>query len=119
MINEEKWQELVEKCKSKFSQVRLEKQAALESLINQEFLYFSLPSSPRFAGEAGQDIKLIWSKRPKVLDKKTHYSNRAGGDVQVDYQYSPDEFTYHLEAEVDQNGNWVKMDLNEIINYFI
>lgn len=110
MINEEKWQELVDKCQSKFSQVRLEKQATSESLINQELLYFSLPN---------QDIKLIWSKRPKVLDKKTHYSNRVGGDVQVDYQYSPDEFTYHLEAEVEQNNSWVKMDLNEIINYFI
>ncbi|MCX6784852.1 MAG: hypothetical protein NTV81_02865 [Candidatus Komeilibacteria bacterium] len=119
MINEERWQELKERLQQKFSNFKLEDKSTTEPPVTQEYAYFSLPSSPRVRlGEAGQEIRLIWSKRPKVLDKKTHYSNRAGGDVQVDYQYAADEYVYSLEAEQELGGNWVKADFNEIINYF-
>ena len=43
-------------------------------------------------------FKLERTVKPRVLDKKTSYSHRAGGDVKVDYVYSEDEFVDKLRA---------------------
>lgn len=43
-------------------------------------------------------LKVMFSERPRVIGKKTHYSHRPGADVRVDYEYSPDELVGTFEA---------------------
>ncbi len=43
-------------------------------------------------------FKLERIVRPRVLDKKTSYTHRGGGDIKVDFVYSPDETVDKLAA---------------------
>jgi len=109
MINQERWQELQERLRQKFSDFHLEIKDLAEPPLHQEYAYFSLPH---------QELRLIWTKKPRVLDKKTHYSNRIGGETTINYQYAADEYVFTLDAEINQGGTWLKTDLNELITYF-
>lgn len=64
-----------------------------------------------FNGPAGK-MRVEWITRPKVLDKKTNYSNRIGGSVSVDYVYSADEFTHTFKVYRwdDPADEWQEMD---------
>ncbi len=44
------------------------------------------------------ELKVCFIQRPKVLGKKTHYSHRGGGEVNVDYTFSDEESASHLEV---------------------
>ncbi|MFA6304951.1 MAG: hypothetical protein WCV73_00485 [Patescibacteria group bacterium] len=63
-----------------------------------------------FNGPAGK-MRLEWITRPKVLSKKTNYSNRIGGEINVDYVYSEDEQTHTLKV---YNWNEARDDWQEI-----
>jgi len=42
-------------------------------------------------------IKLVRTTTPRVLDKKTVYSRRAGSDMAVQYEYSDTEFVNNFK----------------------
>ena len=44
-------------------------------------------------------LKASYIVKPKMLGKKTLYSNRAGGDIRVDYEFSETETVARLEIE--------------------
>lgn len=41
-------------------------------------------------------IKLEFITKPKIIDRKTVYSNRIGSEVDIDYVYSDTEKTHEL-----------------------
>ncbi len=57
-------------------------------------------------------IKLEFTSKPVVINKKTHYSKRAGSDVLVDYVYSKTDRTNHMNAYKlnDIEDEWIKID---------
>ena len=86
-MNPDKWPEIKEKILSTFQVLN---QEILENADERE-----VKEVIEFEGPLGR-IKLEWLKKPKLLDKKTQYSNRIGGKVSVDYVFSEDEFTYTM-----------------------
>lgn len=64
-----------------------------------------------FIGPQGK-MQVRFVTKPRVLDKKTMYSNRPGSDVRVDYVFSDTEFSSHLEVFIwsEARGDWQKMD---------
>lgn len=70
-----------------------------------------------FIGPLGQ-MKLERTTKPKVLDKKTLYSNRAGSDMRVDYIYSPDEVVQYMKAyKWDENDEeWTEIEAENLVN---
>ncbi len=64
-----------------------------------------------FTGPEGR-MMVKFVTRPKLLDKKTMYSNRPGSDIKVDYVFSEDEFVSHLEVYIwsDDQADWRKLD---------
>jgi len=102
-MHPDKWPEIKEKIKSSFavSAERLEKNE--ERSEQTEIL--------EFQGPLGK-MKVEWISRPKVLDTKTHYSNRIGSNVQVDYVYSSDELTHTLKVYKwdEALGDWQKVE---------
>ena len=68
-----------------------------------------------FDGPNGK-MMVKYVTRPKMLDKKTSYSNRPGSAVQVDYVFSEDEFVSHLEVYSwsDQKGDWQKVEADAL-----
>lgn len=57
-------------------------------------------------------IKLEYSKKPVVLEKKEHYSHRAGTSAKTEYILSPDEFVSKLTAYKwdREEEDWIKFE---------
>jgi hypothetical protein len=62
-----------------------------------------------FTGPMGK-MRFEFISKPKVTGKKTHYSNRIGGEVKVDYEYSPDEIVNEFIAYRynDEKDEWLE-----------
>ncbi len=104
----ERWLELKQEIKQKFD-LEDEYSEELDHDGSQEVLEFTSPMGR---------IKLCFAKNPKVLDKKTTYSNRIGSGVSVEYIYDPENFTYHLDAFLwsDDNAQWEKIENQNAFN---
>lgn len=101
-MREERWLQIKELIKGKF-QLLEEKKLPLDGLPGeQEIISFVTP--------AGK-FKLERVLKPKVLDKKTTYSQRIGSDVKVEYVYSENEFVDRLIA---YQWNEARADWQEI-----
>ena len=76
----------------------------------QEQLDPGMAECLEFTSPAGL-LKICFVTQPKVLDKKTHYTHRAGGATQVAYVFDPQETTSHLEVFRwnEASGNWEEM----------
>ncbi len=57
-------------------------------------------------------IKLSFQKKPMVLDKKEHFSHRAGEAPRTEYIFSDTEFTYKLHAYKwnERDEDWDEID---------
>ncbi|MFW0862280.1 MAG: hypothetical protein ACKKL6_01715 [Candidatus Komeilibacteria bacterium] len=88
-MNLEKWEQIKAMAKDKFDITREHEEEGVDGIGKVEILEFN--------GPLGR-MKLEFITKPRILDKKTSYSNRIGSDVKVDYVYSEDEETCQLVA---------------------
>jgi len=106
-MHPDKWPEIKEKILGNFEVLDQATEKNEERREETEIIEFKGPQGK---------MRLEWITRPKVLDKKTHYSNRIGGDVQVDYVYSEDEKTHTLKVfQEDTQGNWQEIKADGFI----
>jgi hypothetical protein len=102
-MTEERWKDIRQQIKDSFT-------------ILEEYTDDLDPGSAEcleFQGPGGAGIlRVAFCIQPKVLDKKTLYSHRAGGDVRVDYTYSDtDEVSYMVVERWDESKqDWVPID---------
>ena len=103
-MTKERWKELRANIKENFG-IEDEYEEDLEPGIAEII---------EFTGAEGKML-MRFVTRPKVLDKKTSFSNRAGSDVKVEYVYSEDETNSYLEIYTWSNDkdDWVKLDVEE------
>lgn len=101
----DRWQEVKAEIKSKFTI-----EAAYEEDLDP-----GAAEVLEFSGNMGK-VKVKFITRPKVLDKKTSYSNRPGGAIRVDYVFSEDESVSYLEAYIWQGerATWQKIESESI-----
>jgi hypothetical protein len=61
-------------------------------------------------------MKLARTTRPLVVDKKTHFSNRAGGSTHVEYVFSKTETTsrVRLFRWIEATNDWEEVDASEL-----
>jgi len=100
----EKWKNLVGNIKDKFEVVDEGAESSDEhGGAETEFIVFD--------GPLGR-IRLEYATRPVVLDKKTYYSNRLGGETTVEYVYSETEKAHKLAVKKwdDAADEWVEID---------
>ncbi|RJQ35583.1 hypothetical protein C4566_00290 [Candidatus Parcubacteria bacterium] len=104
-MTKERWAEVKKQIKDQFN-IREEYEEDLDPGL-AEVLEFDGPTTL---------MKVRYVTKPKLLDKKTTYSNRAGSNVKVDYVFSDDEFISHLEVytlSVDTN-DWEKIEAQSL-----
>lgn len=104
-MNSDKWKEIKLNIKNTFG-------------IDEEYEEELEPGSAdviEFNGPSGK-MKVRFVTKPKMLDKKTSYSNRAGSAVKVDYVFSDTEFVSHMELYMwsDSDDEWKKMEAESI-----
>ncbi len=99
-MHEDKWKDTLAMVKSKFA-VLNEGKEALEDIPNatREFIEFEGPQGK---------MRLEYTVRPAVLDKKTTYSKFGGAASRVQYVYSEDEVVRKMAAYKlnETTGEW-------------
>lgn len=105
-MQEEKWQEVLEKIRSNFD-IEEHETTDLEDVPNAtvETVVFNSPMGR---------IMVERTLKPKVVDKKTLYSSRAGAAVNVDYEYSDTDMVSTVEVFKwnEISDDWQKADIN-------
>lgn len=88
-MNDEKWEDAMIKIKENFQ---------LEEELTEDHpeIERGIIETVIFDSPMGR-IKLVRTTTPKVLDKKTFYSSRAGSDMAVKYEYSDTESVNTLD----------------------
>jgi len=102
-MREEKWQDILGMIEEKYKLLNFKKEKIPEIKGGlKEIVEFETPKG-RF--------RLERITRPKVIDKKTIYSKRIGGEVKVEYLYSQEEKTSQLKAFYwdDQKKEWFEI----------
>ena len=105
----DKWREVVGQIKDQFG-LAAERYYQLDERGGQavEEIEFNSPLGL---------IKLVFSQRPRLLDKKIQYHQRIGSEVAVDYIYSPTEKITELTAWrfSEADDDWQPLD-NDFLN---
>ena len=106
----DKWQDIIAMVEEKFGII--DKSEASEEIgkdINSKDV-FEKNEIVVFEGPLGK-IKLELITRPIVLEKKTNFSRRIGGDVGVEYIYSDSEKVSKFKAFKwsDDQNDWTEI----------
>ncbi len=106
-MTQEKWNELKVKIRTTFKEVQIFNDKLEEPEVGER-------ETVLFAGPLGE-LKLEYLTRPVVIDKRTHGSRRIGSVPEVEYIYSPDEFSRTLKAYKwdDSQDDWLEINMKE------
>jgi len=103
----EKWHEIKDQINENF-EVLNSGEESIENIPNSKLEFIE------FNGPLGQ-MRLEFITKPRVLDKKTIYSNRIGSSVKEEYIYSEDEVVHQFKAlkwnEMSDDWREVEFDL--------
>lgn len=110
-MKQEKWEEIKGKIKDQFEVIEEKK----EPLMIRVGLEDSQKAGDKdiiiFQSPIGK-VKLEYLIKPVILDKKEHFSKRAGTSARTEYELSETEFVRRMEAykwnEADQD--WQSID---------
>jgi len=104
-MNNDKWGDVVEKIKATFAV------EAHSVMPHSEFEKGKIETII-FTSPLGK-MKIIRTSTPRVTDRKTVYSNRAGGKMAVQYEYSDTEMvdTMRIFRWDDNQEGWVKAEM--------
>lgn len=95
----EKWLSLKGTLQDKFPGTEIGKEKMVEEDGEKEFIVCNTP--------VGR-VKLEMVIKPRVIGKKTHYTNRFGAATTVEYEYDENEKTYTFKAYQmnSASGEW-------------
>ena len=109
----DKWQDIIAMVEEKFGIIdKKEDSEEIGKDINGNDV-FGKSEIIEFDGPLGK-MKLELITRPIVLEKKTSFSRRIGGDVGVEYIYSDSEEVSKFKAYKwsDEQSDWLEIDKN-------
>ena len=113
-MNDDRWQQLVEMAKKNFKDVTLTTEDLMVETMDgpqnqgtQDVLIFDHVDGVRY--------KLVRENRPVVLEKKQHFSHRAGDTARTEYKFSDTEFSHKLRVfKEDDLGEWEEITLDKL-----
>src|SRR5262249_40556322 len=102
-MNDQRWEEVLRRLDKQFGNLEFDETEDEETHAVIESVVWESP--------AGR-MRLTRTTRPLVVDKKLHYSNRAGGGSHVEYVYSKTESTsrVRLYRWSDAANDWDEVD---------
>ncbi|HEX9664829.1 MAG TPA: hypothetical protein VGA49_03325 [Patescibacteria group bacterium] len=102
-MTEDKWLDLKAKIEDKFDILDQHKEELEDTPGTIEYIVFISPLGK---------VKLERTIKPVVLDKKTTYTRRIGGQTAVDYVYSETETVDKIKALKwnDDQDDWEEME---------
>jgi len=102
-MNDQRWEEVLRRLDRQFGNLEFDEVEDEETRAVVESVTWKSPQGR---------MKLTRTTRPLVVDKKLHYSNRAGGQSFVEYVYSDTETTSRIRLYrwSDAQNDWEEMD---------
>lgn len=103
----ERWEGLVQTIRDKFGISAQGKEELNPGPGHVEYLECATP-----VGE----VRLELEVKPRVLEKKTYYSKRAGAATTVEYKYDPEAHTLTLHAlrKDPVTGEWSELSADAL-----
>jgi hypothetical protein len=86
-MNDQRWEEVLRRLDKHFGNLEFDETEEEETHAVSESVTWTSPQGR---------MKLVRTTRPLVVDKKMHYSNRAGGGTHAEYIYSKTESTSRI-----------------------
>ena len=107
----ERWQSLVGEIKDRFSDVNTSKADLAEGPGHKEVVAFKSP--------AGQ-VKLELIVKPRIVGRKSIYSNRIGSSTTVEYEYDTDDKVLVMRAFKfsEQTKDWEEIKTDSLLSVF-
>lgn len=105
-MNDQRWEEVLRRLDKLFGDLEFDE---IEDAETQ-----AVTESVAWTGPQGK-MKLARTTRPLVVDKKMHFSNRAGGGTHVEYVYSKTESTSRVRLFRWNEGttDWEEVDAGD------
>jgi hypothetical protein len=106
-MNDQRWEEVLRRLDKHFGNLEFDETEDEETHAVSESVIWTSPQGK---------MKLVRTTRPLVVDKKTHYSNRAGGGTHVEYVYSKTESTSRIRLFrwSDPQNDWDEVDASSL-----
>jgi len=106
-MNDQRWEEVLRRLDKQFGDLEFDEIEDEETHTVTESVVWKSPLGR---------MKLARATRPLVVDKKVHFSNRAGGGTHVEYIYSKTETTsrVRLFRWSDASSDWQEMDAADL-----
>ena len=105
-MTDERWEQFVADAQSKFEDVGISAEKWEEDRGGQmitgtnNVVEFALPG-------VGDRYKVVRENRPAVLDKKQHYSHRAGDTARTEYVFSETDLSHKVRVyKEDEDDEW-------------
>ena len=96
-MNQERWDNIISMVEEKFPPAELSEESIEIGEDEHNEPVKGKIERLEFTGPLGK-MKLERTTKPRVIDKQTLHSNRAGSDVRVNYIYSKDETSQFMKA---------------------
>jgi len=102
-MNDQRWEEVLRRLDKTFGNLEFDEIEDEETHAVTESVVWTSPQGK---------LRLARTTKPLVVDKKMHYSNRAGGESHVEYIYSKTETTsrVRLFKWSDALNDWEEID---------
>ena len=102
-MNDQRWEEVLRKLDRQFGNLEFDEVEDEETHAVVESVIWTSPMGR---------MKLARTTRPLVVDKKLHFSNRAGGGSHVEYVYSDTESTSRIRLYLwsEPRNDWDEVD---------
>lgn len=105
-MTDDRWEQFIETAQDKFEDVGVTAEKWEQDYGDQpasgmdNVVEFSLPTS-------GDRYKVVRENRPVILDKKQHYSHRAGDTARTEYVLSETELSHKIKVYKENDyGDW-------------
>ncbi len=105
-MNDERWYDLIEQIRTKFKVTRQEEQPPVHGPGKIELIEFEGPGGP---------MRLERVTRPVILERRSHYSKRIGGQTSEELVYSESEFSHRVTLYRWVDGAWQEEDYRRMM----
>ncbi len=97
-MTDDRWEQFIENAQNRFEDVGISMEKDDEGTNN--IVEFTMR-------ETGDRYQVVRENRPVVLDKKQHYSHRAGDTARTEYVLSDTEMSHKVKVYKEDNyGEW-------------
>lgn len=106
-MNDQRWEEVLRRLDKHFGDLEFDETEDEETQAVTESVVWTSPQGR---------MKLARTTRPLVVDKKLHYSNRAGGGTHVEYVFSKTETSSRIRLFrwSDPLNDWEEIDASAL-----